>query len=70
MEWTLDKPKQNGYYWMWSPTRVTIVIQVCEQGRNYYEFGDDYPFRMKDSNECAFYGPIHPPPIPMMLGKE
>ncbi len=69
MNWTTDKPKYIGYYWLTYTDdiggdfedRITVLVRIDSADLHVFWFGSDKWKPMEEFDCALWYGPLEPP---------
>ncbi len=62
-EWTSERPRESGWYWMTRDGREPVVVHVDRAGDiiTVEEPGLDVPWYMSELDDTLWSGPLVPP---------
>lgn len=67
MNWTKEKPKKPGIYWMMYSGSKPEIVGVWKNWDGFWLYesiGSDYKQYVKDTSGTWWYGPLEPPYFP------
>lgn len=64
MNWTKEKPKESGYYWVKPPIegKNSEIVFISENG-SIALCGSEYPYYLKNFDDREWYGPLESPTL-------